>query len=478
MKSGAPTLQDRIVAHLREHPEGVSAAVLAENFLKIKNAAPVAGAAIRAILASDARCFADETGNWHARPADANSAESLAGLPWVAVHGLIDPTARRLLHVSLWEVLPAPSCLMSGWMVDPAASLPLDEQEILQSSEDTPYEKQTAAFFGQSLCEALENKIPVFLSSRSRSLLAAQAMAFEGSLPDDRVLARELLRAADFSCPRPLTIDALENLVFGSEQRGASARGMGSRFAACVAELFMLLGRKGVETRAQLDAGISREQTPLLSGKSFSYDDLLALPSQPGVYGFKNVHGSYCYIGKANNLKRRLLSYFSDTDESPVKLEKLRAAAHSLVTHRCGSELECLITEYRLIRKFSPPLNSKISIAERKGTFRPIDDCVVLLPHADKGKGMSVWFRSNQKILLKSFDTTFPDTGSLIAELNSFFYTPSLPAAASDFPEQEIAIRWIKTHADTLTIVPVSRLSDAKEICDAMRVAWAEVAEA
>jgi hypothetical protein len=88
---------------------------------------------------------------------------------------------------------------------------------------------------------------------------------------------------------------------------------------------------------------------------------------------------------------------------------------------------------------------------------------------------MSVWFRENQKILLKSFSTGFESDGALPGELKNFFFTPRLPAVVSDFPEQEIAVRWIKRHSDALVIVPVSRLSCAEETMDAMRIAWRDM---
>ena len=129
-------------------------------------------------------------------------------------------------------------------------------------------------------------------------------------------------------------------------------------------------------------------------------------------------------------------------------------------------------SEYRLIKKHRPPLNRYTEVSERKGTFRPIGDCIVLLPHAEKDKGMSLWFRENQKILLKSFSAAFAADSPLLGELRSFFFTPELPSAPSDFPEQEIAVRWIKRHGDDLAVVPVNRLSCAEETFDAMRSAW------
>jgi hypothetical protein len=471
------TLLDELLGFLREHPEGISSDVLAAKFLKLKNVPPkVADGTIRAVLADDRRVCADKDGLWHAVKDGADRGESLQSHPWSAVYCLTDPSPRRrILQFSLWNLYPAPACAHAVWLVDPG-TLPYDESSILQGDAEVPdtgiHDAGVAAF-----AREIRGRIPVFLTSNQRDLLASECAYRGENLPDDTVLIRELLKAAvpdGGTLPRSLDLAECEKIVLGAEQTGRSVLQMGERFATAVYELFELLKRKGIETRADLDKYQTRETAPLFSGKQFSYDDILALPPLPGVYAFKDVNGRHCYIGKASNLKRRLQSYWKESDESPEKLSRLRETAHSLVTHRCGSELECLLYEYRLIRKYAPPLNKKTGIEERNGTFRPIDDCIVLLPHAEAGKGMSIWFRGNQKILLKPFDASFPDQTLSTAELNSFFFSPVLPAGDQDFPEQEIATRWIKQHEGTLAMLQVSRMANAEEIRNALKSLWRE----
>jgi hypothetical protein len=97
-----------------------------------------------------------------------------------------------------------------------------------------------------------------------------------------------------------------------------------------------------------------------------------------------------------------------------------------------------------------------------------------LLPHAESGKGMSIWFRKNQKILLKPFDDAFPGENDFIADLAAFFFSPSLSAEPSDFPEQEIVTRWIKRHADTLALLQVGSTANAEELFNALKILWRE----
>ncbi|MBN2188026.1 MAG: nucleotide excision repair endonuclease [Chitinispirillaceae bacterium] len=467
------TLQDAVVAFIRERPEGVPSAEIAERFLKIRNPdRKTATLTIAALLGTDRRCCADAQGLWHAEARSAPESETLTSLPWTAVYCLTDPGARRILYCALWKILPVPSCISSGWLIDPL-SLPCDESETLRSASDAVYGRESVRALLSAA--AADEGIPVFISQTARALLESACAAQGEVLTDDTETAAGLLKAAGLPGARPFTLASLEIAVLGAEQSGASARKQGERFAAALLELIRALSRNGIESRAQLDFCASRDRASLFAGRNFTYETLLALPERPGVYGFKDRAGTPLYIGKANNLKRRLMSYFAETGESPQKISRLRAQAHGLVTHACGSELECLIYEYRLIKKHSPPLNRQKEIFERKGHWRPVGDCIVLLPHAEEDKGMSVWFRESQKILLKSFSTGFETDGALLEELKRFFFTPRLPAAVFDFPEQEIAVRWIKRHADALAIVPVSRLSCAEEIMDAMRIAWRDM---
>jgi hypothetical protein len=66
----------------------------------------------------------------------------------------------------------------------------------------------------------------------------------------------------------------------------------------------------------------------------------------------------------------------------------------------------------------------------------------------------------------------------LIQEIDTFFFGSKLPAAPSDFPEQEIVFRWVKAQGGDLVIVPVHRLADAQEIVQSLYSYWPDVCPA
>ena len=78
------------------------------------------------------------------------------------------------------------------------------------------------------------------------------------------------------------------------------------------------------------------------------------IPSAPGVYFFKDQKDRMLYIGKAANLKSRLGSYRKTPDS---RIGKMLETAAVLDWKETGSEIEALILESQLIKKYRPPYN-------------------------------------------------------------------------------------------------------------------------
>ena len=84
-------------------------------------------------------------------------------------------------------------------------------------------------------------------------------------------------------------------------------------------------------------------------------EKLALVPTKPGSYQMKNKDGVIIYVGKAKNLKNRLKSYFTGTVMGKTKMlvEDIDDFEY-IVT---SSELESLILEITLIKKYDPKYN-------------------------------------------------------------------------------------------------------------------------
>ncbi|MBI2063515.1 MAG: GIY-YIG nuclease family protein, partial [Candidatus Yanofskybacteria bacterium] len=80
------------------------------------------------------------------------------------------------------------------------------------------------------------------------------------------------------------------------------------------------------------------------------------IPNVPGVYFFRDKRGRILYIGKAVNLRNRLKSYFPYRDSNP-RIAKMLELAARVNWQETGSEIEALIVESRLIKKYHPLFN-------------------------------------------------------------------------------------------------------------------------
>ncbi len=81
------------------------------------------------------------------------------------------------------------------------------------------------------------------------------------------------------------------------------------------------------------------------------------LPTNPGVYLFKDAAGRVLYVGKAKNLRNRLLSYFRKQEGLSPKTRAMLTHAESLETMVTVTEKEALLLEAGLIKKYKPRYN-------------------------------------------------------------------------------------------------------------------------
>lgn len=81
------------------------------------------------------------------------------------------------------------------------------------------------------------------------------------------------------------------------------------------------------------------------------------IPTEPGVYRFRDAHGRVIYVGKAKSLRSRLTSYFADIASLHPRTRQMVTTAASVEWTVVGTEVEALQLEYNWIKEFDPRFN-------------------------------------------------------------------------------------------------------------------------
>lgn len=92
----------------------------------------------------------------------------------------------------------------------------------------------------------------------------------------------------------------------------------------------------------------------------YKKSDYNSLPTESGVYEFVDKNNTILYVGKANNLKARVSSYFTGTTQLGGKTQLLVEQINKIKITIVESELEALLLEAFYIKKFRPKYNARL----------------------------------------------------------------------------------------------------------------------
>lgn len=81
------------------------------------------------------------------------------------------------------------------------------------------------------------------------------------------------------------------------------------------------------------------------------------IPTDPGVYKFRDENRRVVYVGKAKNLRARLSNYFQDITQLHPRTRQMVQTANSVEWTVVASEVEALQLEYTWIKRFDPRFN-------------------------------------------------------------------------------------------------------------------------
>ncbi|GAA4303265.1 exonuclease domain-containing protein [Aestuariibaculum suncheonense] len=180
---------------------------------------------------------------------------------------------------------------------------------------------------------------------------------------DYRILCTEFRRLGyDYVRPSLCSVELAKDLIPGqpSYSLGKLVRSLGipvtdrhraSGDALATLKLFkLLLDKDSSKTIIQQSIKLS----PKHQLEPRHIDILASLPSETGVYYIHNSEGDIIYVGKSNNIKKRINQHFTNTNRKSKQIQNL---VDSVTYETTGSELVALLKESEAIKNIKPKFN-------------------------------------------------------------------------------------------------------------------------
>ncbi len=108
------------------------------------------------------------------------------------------------------------------------------------------------------------------------------------------------------------------------------------------------------ELEAEID--LAAAAGPLAMGRAVILSHAKLAPASPGVYRMIDTNGDVLYVGKAKNIRKRIIAYARPTGYEP-RIERMIAATAALEFVSTATETEALLLEANLIKRLRPRFN-------------------------------------------------------------------------------------------------------------------------
>lgn len=145
---------------------------------------------------------------------------------------------------------------------------------------------------------------------------------------------------------------------FGIENQ-ARHRAMGDARATAI-----LLDKLLAEDTGQFAAFLKRNSKEADLPPNLPKEVFEQLPSTTGVYYFHDYNGRVLYVGKANDIKKRVRGHFSSSDV--IYKQGMKDQIHDISYEPCGDEMIAFLFEAYEIKRLFPPFNKAQKYPGRK----------------------------------------------------------------------------------------------------------------
>ncbi|MFI5135386.1 MAG: exonuclease domain-containing protein [Chitinophagales bacterium] len=131
--------------------------------------------------------------------------------------------------------------------------------------------------------------------------------------------------------------------------------------AMAALQLFQLL--KENDHEGKIDLSLKQRASEFRLPPNLPQENIKSLPQSAGVYYFLAEGENVLYVGKAKNIRARILQHFT-SNSSTRSRTRLMNSIHKIQFEVCGNELIALLRESAEIKKYFPPFNAAQKIAD------------------------------------------------------------------------------------------------------------------
>lgn len=212
---------------------------------------------------------------------------------------------------------------------------------------------------------------------------------------------------------------------------------------------------------------------------SFSREDVESIPDVPGVYRFLGKAQQCIYIGKAKNLRQRVLQYFTPISEGSRRRALFLEDVRDLEWIPAHSELSALILEAMQIRRKTPRWNVKIETHQGGGELKETEGALVFaVPSSLESAQYEIYILrpGGAGRLREPLDTQSPPSPDVLGGYLEDFLSGGESPVCETLPFQEAVLvrRWYRSNRDDLLRLRVDHFSSWEAAARALLSALSE----
>jgi hypothetical protein len=230
--------------------------------------------------------------------------------------------------------------------------------------------------------------------------------------------------------------------------------------------------RRPGETLQELRVHSSGVQPIDWSRFAFNREFLRRIPSTPGTYRFYDIDGRLVYVGKSNNLQRRVNSYFREEGRRrSQRVQRLLDSVYRIEYEASGSDLEAVLREAEMIRRERPEQNVQRRTHPRRGRAAWLDSILILEPAAPPSVLRACLIRSGRLVCRVNIGPRGGGLSRIRRILDDcFFSAPEGPTVVQGPDlDVELVVRWLASNRDRVVAFDPTDLRSSEEVVERLR---------